>query len=387
MVTGAYHPEISSGGVQCRSMARALAGRADIRVLTTAVDPRLERHALVDGVPVTRVVVDVTSRVSRLRAARRMLVEVVKLARRADVVHIHGCSTKNLLVTLVAKLVQRPVILSLHTAGFDEPDAVKRHGRLAWWTFRAADRYLSVSPGLVDAYLASGLPPDRVRFVPNGIDIDRFSPATADERAALRRRLGLPDAGAVILFVGFFSRDKQPRVLFDAWRSLHARGVTDATLVFVGATRSPYFEVDEGQADGMREEAVRLGLGERVVFAGTTHDPQDYYRAADVFVLPSRREGLPVALLEAMASGLPCVASRLPGSTDVMIADGENGLLVPVGDTDAFARAIAGLLRDRARAAMLGAAARTTITCRFASADVADLWLNAYDFRAAEGHG
>jgi glycosyltransferase involved in cell wall biosynthesis len=379
MVTGAYYPEISSGGVQCQTMARLLLPRARIHVLTTAVDETLPRHAVVEGVPVSRIMVDVTSAPSRIRAARRMFLELLRLARRCDVVHVHGCSSKNILVALVARLLRRRLVLSLHTAGYDEPEAVKQQGRLAWWAFRSADLCLSVSPALVNAYLAAGLPAERIRQVPNGIDTERFSPATPAERAALRHRLGLDQGRPVVVSVGFFSHDKQPRMLFDAWLQLRDTHGIDATLLFVGATSSPYFEVDPQLAEGIRADVERLGLCDRVVFAGVTQNVADYLRSANVFVLPSRREGLPVALLEAMACGLPCVASRLPGATDNIIVDGENGVLVAVGQPAAFASAIARFLQNASFAVDAGAAARDTVVRRFASADVALRWLSAYN--------
>jgi glycosyltransferase involved in cell wall biosynthesis len=118
-----------------------------------------------------------------------------------------------------------------------------------------------------------------------------------------------------------------------------------------------------------------------------THAIQDYYRAADVFVLTSRREGLPVALLEAMACALPCVASRLPGATDSIISHGENGLLAAVGDVPGFATAIGEVLRDPARAAAIGAAARATVAERFPNTAVAAQWLAAYDAAREGGRG
>ena len=142
-----------------------------------------------------------------------------------------------------------------------------------------------------------------------------------------------------MLFVGFFSREKQPHVLFDAWLGLQARGLV-STLLLAGATRSPYFEVDDRLADDMRARAESAGVGDRLIFTGATSRIDDYYRIADVFVLPSSREGLPVALLEAMAAGLPAVASRLPGATDAVIDDGRTGVLVTPGDVDGFAAAI-----------------------------------------------
>jgi glycosyltransferase involved in cell wall biosynthesis len=149
--------------------------------------------------------------------------------------------------------------------------------------------------------------------------------------------------------------------------------------LFVGATQSSYFEVDDRLVEGMRQDAARYGLSGDVTFAGQTHDVHNYFRAADVFALPSRREGLPVALLEAMACGLPCVASRLPGSTEGIVDDGRTGLLVPPGDVEALAAAIQQVLEDHTLAASLGDAARDTVSRRFTSGGTADQWLRAYD--------
>lgn len=379
MVTGAYHPEISSGGVQCQNIAQELRGRADVQVLTTSVDPALARHDEVAGIPVTRIRVDVRSGLSKLRAFRRMVIDLWRLVRHSDIVHLHGYSTKNVLVTIIAKMFRKPIVMSLHTAGFDEIEAIERQGSLALWAFLSVDLYLSVSPGLVEKYLAAGMPPERILLVPNGIDIGRFAPASADQRSSARAHLSLPLTMPVIAFVGFFSADKQPRVLFDAWLSLQQGGQADAALMFIGATRSAYFEVDGDIAPAMTRDAAAAGVGNRLRFAGVTHDVPSHLQAADLFVLPSRREGLPVALLEAMACGLPCIASRLPGSTDAIIEHGVNGLLTPPGDAVELAHAIATVLADPALQRRLGTAARATIVDRYSSGNVADRWLEAYD--------
>jgi len=378
MVTGAYFPEISSGGVQCQNIAQLLRGRAEVEVLTTSVDQTLARHDTVDGISVTRIRVDVRSGLSKVRAFRRMVIDLMRLVRRSDIIHLHGYSTKNVLVTAIAKMFRKPIVMSLHTAGFDEPEAIDRQGSLALWAFLSADLYLSVSPGLVQTYLAAGLPAGRILLVPNGIDIDRFAPASESERAALRTQLSLPPSAPVVVCVGFFSADKQPRVLFDAWLSLQASAQSGAVLMFVGATRSDYFEVDDSIAPAMVADAERAGVADRLRFAGVTHDVPLYLRAADLFVLPSRREGHPVALLEAMACGLPCVASRLPGSTDAIIEHDQNGILTPPGDAGELARHIARVLSDETLRARLGTAARATITHRYSSGNVADRWMEAY---------
>lgn len=379
MVTGAYSPEISSGGLQSQIMAGALRGRAEVRVLTTALDPTTPRHSNVDGIEVTRIHVRPGHPLRQLRALFMMAGELFRLVRWCDVVHVHGVSTKNVLVTVVAKLVGRPLVLSLHTMGADAPEPIKRAGVLAWWAFRSASRYLAVSPALMQASLDAGVDPRRIQHLPNGIDTERFTPASAEERLALRRSLNVDIDPPVVVFIGYFSHDKQPRVLFDAWMRLRDDHGIDATACFVGAFQSAYFEVDPAIAVGMRGDAGARGRAGRLILTGPVDDVQRYLRLADVFVLPSRREGLPVALMEAMACGLPCVASQLPGATDALIEDGVSGVLVPVGDVPAFASAIASLLQDAARAALMGAAARQVILARFARATIAQRWLACYD--------
>jgi glycosyltransferase involved in cell wall biosynthesis len=379
MVTGAYYPEISSGGLQTRLMANAMRGEAIVRVLTTALDRRTPRHSTVDDVAVTRIHLRAVTAASKLAATAAIVPELVRLVRWCDVVHLHGVSSKNILVTAVAQFFGQPIVLSLHTTGADEPEPVRKSGVLSWWAFRAAARYMSVSAGLRQSYLDAGLPADRIEQVGNGIDTDEFSPATADEKRRLRRSLGLDADRPLILFVGFFSHDKQPRVLFDAWLRLREVHGVDASLVFVGATKSDYYEVDESLAGSMRHDADARGLGDRLTFTGSLHDVHEYFRLADVFVLPSRREGLPVALMEAMSCGLPCVASRLPGATDALVTDGVSGLLVPPGDVAAFADAVRKMLSDPEAAGRMGSAARAVVIERFSAKTIAARWIANYE--------
>lgn len=377
LVTGAYYPEISSGGQQCREVARALADRVRFVVVTTAVDTTLPTEADVDGVRVYRLPIDVTSLTSRMAAAVRLFAIFVALRREVQVVHLHGISSKNVLVTWLARLFGMRIVLTLHTAGQDEPQAVRARSGLAYRLLCAADRVLSVSPLLSDRYRAAGLPPDKLAQTFNGINTTRFRPADEAERRALRAELGLPD-GRIILFVGFFAPDKRPDVLFDAWTQLAGESADPVSLVCVGATRSSYFEIDSGLAERMRAEASRAGLAGRLRLVEPTNEIEKYFRSADVFALPSVREAMPMALLEAMSCGLPCVASRLPDATDVMMTDGENGRLVPPGDVSALAAALSAVIADPVDAARLGATARRTIEERYGVERAAEDWLAAY---------
>jgi glycosyltransferase involved in cell wall biosynthesis len=116
-----------------------------------------------------------------------------------------------------------------------------------------------------------------------------------------------------------------------------------------------------------------------VRFVPPTNDIERYFQTATIFALPSVREAHPLALIEAMACGLPCVASRLPGATDVIVRDGENGRLVPPDDEGALAQALTALLDDPPAAARLGLQASADAAASFDIARTAEWWLQAYD--------
>jgi len=378
LVAGAYYPEISAAGLQCQAAAAVLKGRARVTVLATAVDPSLPATAIIDGVPVHRLTIDVRSGASKAGATLRLFSKLMSVLPGTDVVHVHGFSQKNVPIAVMAKAMGKPVVLSLHTSGQDEPQVADSRGGLSGWALRSATFILPVSPNLVRRCEDAGIPASQVRFTPNGIDTDRFRPATSDERAALRRELGWQQTDRVIVFVGFFSRDKRPDLLFRAWKRMLERGVS-AKLVYIGATSSPYFEVDRSIAENIRQDAAALGRAGDVLFVDPTHVMERYYRAADVFALSSIREANPVSLLEAMSCGLPCVASRLEGATDAIVEDGVNGRLVECDDEDGMARTLAEVLSDPAAAARMGARARDTIVTRYDIRQTADRWLQAYE--------
>jgi glycosyltransferase involved in cell wall biosynthesis len=364
MVTGAYAPETSGASLQCRNLIRALRDRADFSVLTTSTDPSLPWQSLVDGTPVRRVSVDPASMTSKAIAMERMASSFLELAPQIDIVHLHGFSQKSVLVTALARLLDKRVVIKLTSLGHDDPESVRAASTAQWAAYRRADAFIGVTPRFADGFDPTGLDRGKFTFIPNGVDLDRFKPAGPDVRAEFQRQLRIATGEPVVLFVGFFSRDKNPDVLFEAWLSLHERGVT-STLVLIGATTGAYYEIDPGIAERIKARAAKRGVLDRLVFVEAADRIEDYYRAADVFALPTAREGLPNVLLEAMATGIPPVITRLGGVTDWIIDPGVTGELVPAVDSAAFAAALEPLLRSPERRSSMGAAARAHVAAHF----------------------
>jgi glycosyltransferase involved in cell wall biosynthesis len=378
MVTGAYYPELSGAGLQCRTLITRLKNDVDFSVLTTTTDRTLPRRDVQDGVPVRRVFVDPASWRSKAWAACAFARAFAESSRRFSIVHLHGFSQKSIVVALLARMFGKRIAIKLTSYGDDDPVSIASRGWLPAWCLRRADLFFAVSPRFRESYDRARLAPNRFRMIPNGVDLARFRPPSAGERAQLRNALGIPAGDPLVLFVGFFSREKQPDLLFEAWADMAAATGTPASLVFVGTTRSSYYEIDPQLAANIRARAESRGLSARLHFVESTTAVEQFHRAADIFALPSLREGMPNALLEAMASGAACIVTRLEGITDRIVEHGRDGLLVPAGDRAALAGALIDLTQHPERAQELGAEARRTVEARFALEHTAREYLQAY---------
>lgn len=201
--------------------------------------------------------------------------------------------------------------------------------------------------------------PAKLRFLGNGIDVDRFAPANAspERRASLRAALGIPSEHLVVGMVGRLVREKgYPELLAAAPLILCERPAT--TFIAIGGQ-------EPTKADGIApDDPAITGLGTSLRLLGHREDMEDLYAAMDVLVLPSHREGFPRAPMEAAASGMPVVVTNVRGCRDTVI-DGETGLLVPVRDPGALASAVLRLLRDDGMRGRMGNAGRRLAEERF----------------------
>lgn len=193
--------------------------------------------------------------------------------------------------------------------------------------------FVAISTGVRDVLVAGGVDPERIVLVPSGIEPERFH--RAEGREKLRHAWRVDEPGPVVGTVGAWVDHKDPLNLIDAVPAV-LRDLPSARIVFVG---------DGELREAMEDRARALGISDSVVFAGWRDDVGACMAAMDLFVLPSKLEGLCTALLDAQAVGLPCVACRAGGVPDI-IEHGDNGILVPTRDPEALADAIVGLWQD-----------------------------------------
>ena len=221
------------------------------------------------------------------------------------------------------------------------------------WALRNCDGTIAVSQALADDADEIAGEALRSRVIYNGV-VQSFIPSV--NRDILRRQLGLPAKARIILFVGRCEKDKGVFELIESF-GLIANKNRSAELIFVG---------DGGARQELEKVVQPEEWRNRVRFVGLVGRKEitSYYQSADIFVLPSYGEGMPNALLEAMAVGLPCVATRVGGIPEA-VQDGVNGLLIPSRSATAITTALNSLLASPELAFRMGAAAAKTIRNHF----------------------
>jgi glycosyltransferase involved in cell wall biosynthesis len=356
--------EGSIGGSQRQAglLAHEVA-RCGLRVAVVNQSPRLlRRHGSIDD-GVERVPLPVLGWCSRASFFLAFLLWATVNRRHFHVIHAHSTSA-GLTAGLVGGLLRKPVVVKVTgmqaVAALADPRPAWRLRR--WMLNRTAEVVVAVSTEMMHALSEAGIGARRRVLIPNGV---RCTPGAAAPRTATRARWVGQATGAVVLYVGRIAEVKGVRRLLRMWSAMPRRDT--ATLLIVG---------DGPLRPELEREAAECGLDRSVRFLGSHADVTTFYRIADVFVLPSVTEGLSNALLEAMAAGLPVVASDVAGNREV-IEDGVNGVLVDWADPGAAAGVVLRLLDDAELRRRVGEGARRCAG-RFTIASVAERYCRLY---------
>jgi D-inositol-3-phosphate glycosyltransferase len=369
LVTAYYHPVLGGAETAARRLAGCLAGRGhEVLVITSCPDAALPRHETVDGAVIERIGPPKPRRGARKWTILPRLFAALWRHRRAyDVIAVVDYRGVGVAAIAAGRLLHRPVAIQAQTEGVmscSNLDSALEKWRLSsrslpirlmTWPlrrlYRSADAVVCIASAIRREAVDAGVPAARLHDLPNTVDTARFRPTDAAERERVRAAHGWPRDKTIALFVGRLSREKGIADLLDAW----AR-VPDAAVLVVVGPDMPGHPWDEGPR--VRQQSA--ALGGRVIVFGASDDTAELYRGADLAIVPSHWESFGISAVEAMASGLPVIASAVGGLTDYIV-DGENGLLVPAHDPAALAAAIVRVVQDPRLRARLGAAARVSV--------------------------
>jgi glycosyltransferase involved in cell wall biosynthesis len=271
------------------------------------------------------------------------------------IIHAHLLFGPAFVAALAGRILQKRVIVKLGSSGYYGEIQVtgrKLRGRISLALLRRwVDAIIVLDHDMEAEAISAGFPASRVYSMFNGIETSSFAPTLSREDA--KAALGMSDK-LLVLYVGRLAPQKSLTTLLRAMK-LAVQVCPNLQLVLVG---------DGSERDSLQALAGSLNIREFVTFAGQQTNVKSFLNAADIFSLPSETEGMSNALLEAMATGLACLATPV-GASSQMLNDGQCGLLLPVGDVSAWGKALVDLGRDAHLRSALGKAAHQRVMAEY----------------------
>lgn len=364
-------PEYSGAAAQAFLLANRLRDRGHRIEFVTQSWIGEHREYDVEGFKVTALKTNLASRHSELSLWRKLFGFLWHRRKDFDILHAHGAYYTQAIVGPFGRLLGKRSLVKASLAENDLKSLTNsKVAPLHRFFLDRVDAYVAISADLEAEFWTKGLKPERIQTIPNGVDMDRFRPAIATEKRALAENMGVPADRPIGLFVGVFDERKKIAWLMEHWIRTRAFG-TGTRLLAVGPTSRDNY----GPALKQRLTALAAEHPDLVTVRDFSPEIENYYRLADFFVFPSSNEGLPNAVLEAMACGLPCIGTRVSGSSD-LIRDGETGIMFEVEDPDELAAALARVQGDAGPA--MGAAAREFVRDGYDIERIADRYEALY---------
>jgi glycosyltransferase involved in cell wall biosynthesis len=413
MLINGYYPRIGGAERQLGALAPLLQAQGvEVHVLTRRY-PGLASYEEIDGVPVHRLPIPALKPVASLSFTFKAMGLMREL--RPHVIHAHDMFSCATTAVLMKQLSGIPVVVTIHGGGpGGDIGRLKEKSlgmqRLALFQ-NTVDSFVTISQEIDSGLAELGVPPEARIAIPNGVDTKRFAPLKElskmpikqvsmpqghqkwlmpsaaspfsyamssalplsikqkpyasdaqpnlvptsrstplqDAKKELRASLGLPPNGLITIFTGRLVPGKRVDQLVAIWPAVRAHH-REAYLLVLGS--------------GPEEEALKQAAGAGIIFAGRVEDVAPYLKASDLFILPSAAEGLSVALLEAMATGLPAISTNVGGAPDI-IKHGKNGWLVPPDHPPALQTALLTLLGNTTLRTNMGQQARQQVVGRY----------------------
>lgn len=357
MIMSSYHGENtfhSGAELQAHTQIQLLKSLGcTITVITKKRSSQSQYKEITDGTTIYRV------SPTGLRSIRAALL-LLEHGKKFDVVHIHGQHLFSTPIIFICRMLGIPTVLKITIAGQTaSPMSLDKLLPKDWnpcrkfinWVSSLTTAYLAISSEIVAELKSQNIANDKIIALPNGVNTERFHPITAEEKMKLRTELALPADKKVLLFASRLIERKGYDLMLKAYKEIY-KTFPNSILMVVG----------KGSPEAVHAlEQLKQELGENsITYKGEVTDTAPYLQASDLFIFPSRQEGLPNALLEAMACGCTCVASNIGGCGDLILS-GQNGLLFQDGDETSLVETVKELMTKPQQMEELGQKAQAKI--------------------------
>lgn len=328
MLTPYYPPNYSGGSIQAHRINKQLLHRnINVTVLTKRLninDPEEFEGIVTKRLP--------SQKITKLIKNDKILTilwiifscfEIFKNRKRFDVFHVLDAYSYAAVFALLCRIIRKPIFVKVGIAK-GPIQANKLHRKIRVEILKKYAEMIAVSLETLEELKEHGFNLNRIELIPNGVDINEFKPVSIDEKIKQKKSLGISSDTIVATYVGICDKRKGTDLLIKAWRRIVLEH-KNVLLLLVGPVPDKEFERE------MKKYIDTESLGNNIKIYGKQKTVLPFLDSSDLFVFPSSREGLPNALMEAMAKGLPCVSRPIGGVID-LIKHGKNGLLCKGND-------------------------------------------------------
>lgn len=373
MVVERFYPQVGGSETQALNLSEKLQKMGvELFVLTRRTTKEMAPVEEVRGIKVFRVLPAGTGKRSLLMASFSFAYFLFKRRRDYDIIHCHGMGWAGPISSFMGHILKKKVIVKVATAGdisgkiVGKEDIPRFINAIRLSFLRLADRLVCISREITEELNKKGFQGGKLVYLPNGVDVDRFRPGGGGRRLFPSDKLNIIFSGRIVYRKGI-------DVLLKAFKDI----VLDDPGTHLHILGSSKLQTGDEFEDELKSFVKENDLEGSVTFHGDVDNVEDYLREADIFAFPSRHEGLPNALLEAMACGLPIVATSIGGVVDV-VKEGKNGILVRPDDADAIYKAIKRLIELPDFRRSLEIAARKTVEDEYSLGTTAERYIALY---------
>ena len=260
-----------------------------------------------------------------------------------DVIYVVSSHWHTFFAVLICKILNKKVFIGITLSGVDSPAIrsknifINIYYKFKNLQFKLADKIMVNSPLVFDECIEVGYNKNKIEFIPNPVDVERFKPLNFNEKYTLKKQLGYSLDEKIILFVGILNKRKGTHLLTEICSKLNSFKI-DYKLIIIGNQDSIESQKIIADINKFNKESKN-----KIIVKKPLNNIEDFYKISDLFLFPSFNEGLPNVIIEAMSCGLPVICSRLVGITDYLLDDNS---LVEVGNTVDFSEKAFKILSD-----------------------------------------
>jgi glycosyltransferase involved in cell wall biosynthesis len=386
LLTESYYPIIGGGETQSRITAEDLIVRGfEVMVITRQSDISLKTFEKMGDIRIYRVPPQGKGHLKRWLMMAPLMALLIKHRHEFDIVLVSGYRAIGIVAVLISQLFHKACVLKADNNGemsgeFFAGGLTKWNLELSSWPvrkilslrnglFKKADAFVSISSEITAEVSRAGISANKICAIPNSVDTHRFYPVSEEEKAKIRQQLNLPLGDRIVVYTGRLMTTKGLPLLIKVWKEVQL-SYPEAKLLIVGGGSKDIHDCEAY----LQSYIATHQLEASVILTGNVKNVDEYLKASDVFVFPTEDEAFGISMIEAMACGLPAIATSVGGLKDI-VTPGENGLLFEAGNFDQLKAAITSVMNDLPKAQALGQAALNTVQERYTRNAVADKYV------------